>query len=103
MKQTISTQSNTITQQEVALKLLADTAQANADAYKKAKTDEAALLLKLQSLNVTITQIQDKHRQELSSIEKEIDNAPEQIKQCLRSDIPNSIVSSLRKPTETSN
>ena len=98
MKQTISTQSDTIVQQEVALKLLADTAQANADAYKKAKQDEAALLSKLQSLNKTITQIQDKHKQELSSIEKEIDNAPEQIKQCLRTSLPEPIVSSLRKP-----
>lgn len=100
MKQTIKVQSETITQQSLKLEIIAKTANDNAEAYKKAKADEALLLSKLQSLNVTITQIQDKHKQELSSIEKEIDNAPEQIKQCLRSDIPNNIVNSLRKQSK---
>lgn len=103
MKQTISTQSETIVQQSLKLEILAKTANDNAEAYRKAKQDEAALLSKLQSLNKTITQIQDKHKQELSSIEKEIDNAPEEIKQCLRTNLPESIVSSLRKSTEASN
>lgn len=103
MKQTISTQSDTIAQQSLKLEILAKTANDNAEAYKKAKQDEAALLLQLQSLNVKITDIKEKHKQELSSIEKEIDNAPEEIKQCLRTNLPESIVSSLRKSTEASN
>lgn len=103
MKQKVAEQSETIINQKNQLSVLATVADENAKLYYKAKQDEAELLNKLQSLNMKITSIKEQHKQELSTIEKEIDNAPEQIKQCLRSDIPNSIVSSLRQPTEASN
>lgn len=103
MKQTIIKQSEKIVHQQNQLSILAKVADENAKLYYKAKQDEADLLVKLQSLNVKITNIKEQHKQELSTIEKEIDNAPEEIKQCLRTNLPESIISSLRKPSEASN
>ena len=103
MKQTIINQSEKITNQKNQLTILATVADGNAKLYMKAKEDEADLLNRLLSLNVKITTIKEQHKQELSTIEKEIDNAPEEIKQCLRTNLPDGIVSSLRKSTEASN
>lgn len=97
MKDTIATQSETISSQRTQLEVLSNVADENAKLYMKAKADTVYLTEQINTLNVRITSIINQQQSDISTIQKEIDNAPEEIKQCLRSSIPDGIVSSLRK------
>lgn len=98
MQETIEIQSETISNQKNQLSILATVADENARLYFKAKADSEYLSNQIYILNKDIAEIQSKQKSEEISIHKEIDNAPEEIKKCLRSDLPDSVVSSLRKP-----
>ena len=97
MKDTITEQSETISSQRTQLEILSNVADENAKLYFKAKADTVYLTEQINTLNVRITSIINQQQSDISTIQKEIDNAPEEIKQCLRSSIPDGIVSSLRK------
>lgn len=97
MKDTIAEQSETISSQRTQLEILSNVADENAKLYFKAKADTVYLTEQINTLNVRITSITNQQQSDISTIQKEIDNAPEEIKQCLRSSIPDGIVSSLRK------
>lgn len=97
MQDTIEEQSETISNQRNQLEILSNVADENAKLYMKAKADTVYLTEQINTLNVRITSITNQQQSDISTIQKEIDNAPEEIKQCLRSSIPDGIVSSLRK------
>lgn len=97
MQDKIAEQSETISSQKNQLEILSNVADENAKLYFKAKADTVYLTEQINTLNVKITSITNQQQSDISTIQKEIDNAPEQIKQCLRSPLPSNIVSSLRK------
>lgn len=97
MKDNITEQSETISSQRNQLEILSNVADENAKLYMKAKADTVYLTEQINTLNVKITSITNQQQSDISTIHKEIDNASEEIKQCLRSPLPESIVSSLRK------
>lgn len=97
MKDKIAIQTETISSQRNQLEILSTVADENAKLYMKAKADTVYLTEQINTLNVRIASIVNQQQSDISTIQKEIDNAPEEIKQCLRSPLPESIVSSLRK------
>lgn len=97
MQDTITEQSETISSQRTQLEILSNVADENAKLYFKAKADTVYLTEQINTLNIRITSIINQQQSDISTIQKEIDNAPEEIKQCLRSPFPDGIVSSLRK------
>ena len=97
MLDTIAEQSETISHQRTQLEILSNVADENAKLYFKAKADTVYLTEQINTLSVRITSITNQQQSDISTVQKEIDNAPEEIKQCLRSPLPDGIVSSLRE------
>lgn len=97
MQDTIAEQSETISSQRTQLEILSNVADENAKLYMKAKADTVYLTNQISTLSTKIQQITNKQQSDISTIQKEIDNAPEEIRQCLRSPLPDGVVSSLRE------
>jgi predicted nucleic-acid-binding protein len=97
LKESLAEANKTVIEQSIAMTQLEATNQHNVEQYQKQKQSYEDLLISLKALEDIKAQQNSQAQKEESEIKEAIDNAPNEIKECLRMPIPDSAIRSLRK------
>jgi hypothetical protein len=99
LKESLADANKTVIEQSIAMTQLNEANKHNVEQYHKQKLSYDQLLLDLKTLEDKKAQQNSQAQKEQSEIIEAIDNAPNEIKECLRMPIPDSAIRSLRKPS----
>jgi predicted nucleic-acid-binding protein len=97
LKESLAEANKTVIEQSIAMTQLEATNQHNVEQYQKQKQSYEDLLISLKALEDIKAQQNSQAQKEESEIKEAINNAPNEIKECLRMPIPDSAIRSLRK------
>jgi seryl-tRNA synthetase len=99
MKESLTEANKTVIEQSIALTQLNEANSHHISLYQQQKLSYDKLLIDLKALEDKKAQQNSQAQKEQSEIKEAIDNAPNEIKECLRMPIPDSAIRSLRKPS----
>lgn len=99
LKTSLAEANKTVIEQSVAMTQLNESNKHNVEQYQKQKQSYDRLLTDLKALEDKKVEQNSRAQKEQSEIKEAIDNAPNEIKECLRMPIPESAIRSLRKPS----